>query len=480
MPVGQMPFIGPSYQARAVNLDAQRCVNLYPEMDESGQGKTIASLNGTPGLRHLMFLPGVGGCRGLYGIPSSGRVFAIRGNTVSEIFFGWGAEVVGHLTGTRTGPLSMIDNGRQLCIVDEPNGYIIDLLATAPSVELITDVNFRGATTVTFQDGYFIFNEPDTGNFFLSALYDGLTYNPTDVAVAEGNPDNVVAVQSDHRELWVIGQVTSEIYYNSGNTDFPFERIQGAFLEWGTSSPYTVQRGDEALWFLAGNRTGGLVMMRIDNYQGRRISTHAVELALKQASLEDIALARGYITLQEGHTFYVLTIGEQTWVYDVATELWHERARWKEDGTFGRHRGEGAVVVQDIVLTGDFETGELYAMSMDAYDDAGRPLVRMRTAPYVGQNRQWVYHESLEIDFERGGGLDSGQEPGETPQAKLEWSNDDARTWSTPLWQTIGPLGQYTPRVKWNRLGRARDRVYRVTVSDPVKVSMTQAILRVR
>ena len=480
MPVAPIPFIGPSYTARTRTLDAQRCINLYPEVDESQQGKSVAALLGTPGLRLLTTLPGAGGLRGLYSVAHQGRVFAIRGQTVSEIFAGWSAREVGTLSGNRRAPVSMADNGTQLCIVDEPNGYIVDLQSPQPTLLPITNPNFRLASTVTFQDGYFIFSESEANNFFISQLYDGFSYNPLEVAAAEGNPDLIVAVQSDHRELWVIGQITTEVYYNSGNLDFPFDRIQGAYLEWGTPAPYTVLRGEESLWMLAGNRTGALVVMRLANYQGQRVSTHAVETALERATPQELRQATAAITLQQGHTFYTLNIGEQTWVYDTATQLWHERARLKPDGLLGRHRGERAVALGEILLMGDFENGNLYALNMETYTDAGVEIPRIRTAPYVGADRQWMYHESLEIDFERGIGLDGGLVPGQVPQAMLDWSSDDGATWSTPQWQTIGPLGHYTPRVKWNRLGRARDRIFRVTVTDPVKVAMVQAVLRVR
>ena len=44
----KIPFIGGGYLGRSLNIDSQRCVNLYPVLDKEG-GKPL-TLDGTPGL----------------------------------------------------------------------------------------------------------------------------------------------------------------------------------------------------------------------------------------------------------------------------------------------------------------------------------------------------------------------------------------------------------------------------------------------
>lgn len=55
------------------------------------------------------------------------------------------------------------------------------------------------------------------------------------------------------------------------------------------------------------------------------------------------------------------------------------------------------------------------------------------------------------------------------PQMVIDWSDDHGRNWSNGRTVSMGKIGEYKVRCKTWRLGYARDRVYRVTISDPVK-----------
>jgi len=55
------------------------------------------------------------------------------------------------------------------------------------------------------------------------------------------------------------------------------------------------------------------------------------------------------------------------------------------------------------------------------------------------------------------------------PQAMLDWSDDGGHTWSNEHWASIGVIGDYTARAIWRRLGRSRNRIYRVSITDAVK-----------
>jgi hypothetical protein len=60
----------------------------------------------------------------------------------------------------------------------------------------------------------------------------------------------------------------------------------------------------------------------------------------------------------------------------------------------------------------------------------------------------------------------------------LRWSNDGGSTWSNEHWRTIGKIGRYRDRAIWRRLGMARDRVFEVSISDPVRAVVISAELR--
>ena len=88
-----------------------------------------------------------------------------------------------------------------------------------------------------------------------------------------------------------------------------------------------------------------------------------------------------------------------------------------------------------------------------------------------------MYHHDLQLDIEAGVGLDAGVTPGATPQLMLQWSDDGGHTWSHEHWVVAGPIGEYRYRALWRRLGRSRDRVYRIRQTDPVKTAWIDGVI---
>jgi hypothetical protein len=71
------------------------------------------------------------------------------------------------------------------------------------------------------------------------------------------------------------------------------------------------------------------------------------------------------------------------------------------------------------------------------------------------------------VDVEAGVGLSTGQ--GDDPQMMVRWSDDGGHTWSNLRTVTMGRIGQYRARARLRRLGSGRDRVFEISISDPVK-----------
>ena len=100
----------------------------------------------------------------------------------------------------------------------------------------------------------------------------------------------------------------------------------------------------------------------------------------------------------------------------------------------------------------------------------------MRRAPHLVSDLQRQYFAEMQIQFQPGVGLQTGQ--GEDPQAMLRWSNDGGSTWSNEHWTSIGKVGRYKNRAIWRRLGWSRDRIFEVVVSDPIKAVIISANLK--
>jgi len=500
------PILGSSYVARSVNAADSRMVNLFPEIVPEA-GKEPAFLQRCPGLR-LLATVGSGPIRGLWAFQSDATAaFVVSGNTLYKLNTSWGATAVGIVTGS--GPVSMSDNGTQLFIACGGPSYIYNN-ATGAFAE-ITDPDFPGAVTVGYLDGYFVFNEPGSQRVWVTSLLDGTSVDPLDFASAEGSPDGLVAVMVDHREAWLFGNNSVEVWYDSGAADFPLTRIQGAFNEIGCSAPYSVAKLDNGIFWLGSDARGRGIVYRANGYTGQRISTHAVEWQIQQyGSLTD---AIGYTYQQDGHSFYVLVFpnANTTWVYDVSTSAWHERAGW--DGTaFTRHRGNCQMSFGDEIVIGDYENGNVYAFDLDVYADNNsvqRWLRSWRALPTGQNNLKRTAHHTLQLDCESGVGL-NGLDPfdpvpavdetlslnfaaqlyevyeepvftqGVNPKVMLRWSDDGGHTWSNEHWAELGRIGEYSRRVFWRRLGmtlKLRDRVYEVSGTDPVKIAIMGAEL---
>ena len=499
------PILGSAYVARSINAADNRMVNLFPEIIPEG-GKEPAFLNRAPGLTKLATV-GTGPIRGLWTFNGIGYV--VSGSELYKITSNYVATKLGDVSGT--GPVSMADNGTQLFIACGGPSYIYNSLTNV--FVQITDPDFPGALTVGYLDGYFVFIEPNSQKVWVTALLEGTSVDPLDFASAEGSPDNLVGMIVDHREVWLYGTNSVEVWYDSGNADFPLQRIQGAYNEIGCAATFSVAKLDNGLFWLGADARGQGIVYRANGYTGQRVSTHAIEYAIAQYG--NISDAIAYTYQQEGHAFYVLTFpsANATWVYDVSTQAWHERAAFS-NGLFLRHRSNCQMAFNSEIVVGDFANGNLYAFDLDVYADNGSPqkwLRSWRALPTGQNNLTRTAHHSLQLDCQSGVGINNsaGTDPsflttedglflitesgdyllavsgdsftiGFDPQVMLRWSDDGGHTWSNEHWATLGKIGVYQQRVFWRRLGmtlKLRDRVYELSGTDPVKIAIMGAEL---
>jgi len=393
------PILGSAYVARSVNAADNRMVNLFPEIVPEG-GKEPAFLQRAPGLTTLVTV-GTGPIRGLWTFGNYG--YAVSGDTLFKIDSNWTAVAKGTVGGS--GPVSMADNGTQLFIAANPQGYIYNV--STDVFQQITDPDFPGAGTVGYIDGYFTFSEPNSQKIWVTQLLEGTSVDPLEFASAEGNPDNVVAVFVDHREVWVFGTNSTEVWYDAGLLDFPLARIQGAFNELGCAAPYSIAKMDNQVYWLGKDARGQGIVYKAAGYIGQRVSTHAIEWQMQEYS--NLTDAVGYTYQQDGHSFYVLNFpsADTTWVYDVATGAWHERASFA-NGDFNRHRANSQMFFNATTVVGDYQNGKIYEFDLNVYADDGavqKWLRSWRALPTGANNLTRTIQHALQLDCETGVGL---------------------------------------------------------------------------
>ena len=475
-------FVGPSYVSRVKRFDAQRLINYYIEQDETGGGKGAqpAVLIGTPGLKRLQTI-GPGPIRGLYTISNTQISIVVSGNTVWYIS-GSAAipqQVSGNLL-TSVGAVSMADNGNELVIVDGQFGYSINI-GINPTITQITDPNFYPSSVVTFQDGYLIFNQVGTTSFFLSNLYT-TTFPALNVENKTGNSDILVSLISYNRQLILFGTRSMEVWWDSGASgSSPFQRQDGRNSQIGCAAPQSISVLQDQIFWLGSNAQGGGVVYSLVNSVPTRVSTHAVEYYIQ--SVGDLSQAVSWAYQLEGHYFYCLNIpgSDTTWCYDMENGQWAERQS-TVNGVTGRHLVQNHCVLNNVHICGDYNSGNIYELDLETYTDNGEMIRRIRQSPHVSDNLNRLFFKLIEVDFSFGAGLVNdgvNTQSSINPRVTLELSNDGGMTWTNPIYASMGKIGQYQHRARWQRLGTSRDRVFRVTVTEPVKVQMLSAMLDV-
>jgi len=380
-----------------------------------------------------------------------------------------------------------------------------------------TDGAFSGGSSVDIVDNYFVYNNPGTQQWGSSNLLSPIS-SSTSYAFADAAPDNLVALIADHREVYLMGEISSEVWTDVGAVPFPFQRIPGTSTQHGIAAPQSLYRLGNSFAYVSRNSRGQAQIMQMNGYIPTRISTHAVENTLVNEYISD---AIAYTYQIEGHEVYVVTfpsVGANglTWCYDATTQMWHKWLYW--DGSeYTRHRSNCAALFQGMVLVGDYANGKIYELDPQNYTDDGQTIRRLRRTPHLTTDLQRQYFDEMQIQFQPGTGttglftqigntfftspltispnqtliipygltyvINDGNIANNTntttnPQAMLRWSNDGGSTWSREYWVSIGQLGRYKNRAIWRRLGWSRDRVFEVVFSDPVNSVIVSANLK--
>ena len=486
----KIPFIGGFGSTRSPNADGQQCVNLYCEEDVAGKNADaipgasyLAALYPTPGMKFFASVGASGPVTGLHEF--NGMCFAFVGRNLVEIFSNGSTSVRGTIpssVASSTSRISMAHNDHQLLLTNGKAGFIwqpamptwvTSVGGQSASFKQITTAGYSHGPITDYADGFFLTNIAGTSQWQISGIQEGFDWDPVNYTSAEGAPDNLVRLIVNRREIWALGDQSAEVYYNSGGNYFPFERIQGAFIESGCAAPWSAAKMDNAVFWLGKDQRGQGLIFRTNMYTPQVISTRALETRI--ASYTDISDAFAFTFQMFGHQFYALIFptGNESWLYDASTQQWTQWEYFDPDNGPSRHRANCSCFCFGKQLVGDSKTGRIYELSPDTYTDAGQTIRRVRAGRHMHDERKRIFHRAFEVDFEFGVGTNSGD--GIDPQAMMQYSDDGGHTWSSELWAPLGKQGQYKGRARWRCLGYSRDRIYQVTVTDPVKVVIVGA-----
>lgn len=447
-------FLGQAYASDSLPLAAQTRVNLFFEAAPQGSAYE-GMLYGAPG-RVLFCTLGSGPIRGM--AYAGGKRWAVSGTSLYSIDAAGTGTVVATIPGT--GRVMLVANDTQLVVMHASGWTVITLANDVVSTPANAPLTAQG----TYQDSYIVFPNAN-GTYGWTAIGNAASIDALDFASAEAQPDPIVAVLSDHRELWLFGRDTVEIAQTSGSADLVFTRT--AIMEQGCIARYSPAKADNTVIWLGGNHHGKGRVYKADGYSPAGISDAALDTWLD--AIADLSEAFAFTYKQGGHTFYVLTVpGHGSWAYDLSGGGWSQLAyRNPTTGDLERIRDNAYCFDGSRHLVGDYENGNIYELRLDAYTDNGNAIYWERAFSVIEAENRWLRHDRAELMAEMGVGLNDGQ--GSDPIVLLSWSDDGCRTWSNDRELRLGRIGEFTARAIARRLGLSRNRVYRIRGTDPVK-----------
>ena len=444
-----MNLIGGAYEANSKFVSAEESINLYVEVGrDAANPLSLVQVHGAS--LHVSLSSAIRGFHNAWG-----RFYAVAGNGVYRID-GTVATLLGTIPDDGL-PVSMDHNIFELCIVSAGDGYVVQKATDV--LTKITDVDFPESSIVYFLDGYGMLLEKNSGRFHFTTINDFETISGIDFATAEGAPDDLVSLIVDHRELWLFGTDTIEIWDNVGDSSNPFQRRPGAFIERGCRGTYSTAKLDNTVFWLGDNG----VVYRADGITPIRVSNHGIETLISRTTAEPIAFTYTW----DGHDFYQLNFnGEFSCVYDASTQLWHTRKRIDRlDAGYDHH-----VRIGTSHYVGG-QDGDVYLLNGNLNKWGSLDHFRRRSAG-PARSQGYASMPELELVFETG----AGSATISPDQVFLEISDDSGRTFGNRIQASLGTQGQYRTEIKFLGLGGFYDnqRVHRITVTDDAPFTLVQ------
>lgn len=466
----RVPILGNPYDGQSIIASGQECINLYGELNKNPQAPSPITYYLTPGLVSAAQAPALTGKVRCTYRSTLDTAYIVIDTTVYLMLPNGSLSVLGTVTDLPT-QIIMADNGLVVILVDGTSGWVIEMATN--NYAQITDVNFYGAAFVVLLDTFFVFNRPNTNQFYISAsqpdyalIIADLAFDPLDIAAKSGSADYIVGIATVHKELWLIGQLTTEIWIGTGAADFYFQLQQGAYIDHGCAAAYSITATDVIVFFIMRDRTGHCMIVKGGGYELQDISTPFIVAEI--SSYTDISDAIAFCFQKNNHPFaaFIFPTANKAWLYELNTKMWSRWCWTDSDGNFNRHRANCAMFVYDKNYVGDWQNGKIYELSSTTYNDDGQPIARVRTAPhFMGSEFNRVTYSSCTADMEVGTTehIDVDADPAEElPMVSLSWSDNRGKSYGYPVEQSLGNQGEFDTVLSWNRLGQGRDRVFKL------------------
>jgi hypothetical protein len=463
-------IFGAAVQSKSSTITSENRLNVYFDTQDSPDRAPVAAY-GTPGMV-LVAEPSTDVTRKMYFMQAKNIFIVVQANHVYSFSVAFGQVLAATLSisGDIVGEVQITDNGNQLLIITNFGGYILAVSGTTTLTYTLTNISASLPailpTSCTYLDGYFIVNSNGTQQFYLSKLYDGLTWDALDFASAESAPDSLTAVFANNGYLYLLGSLTTEVWVNVGDPLFPFGRVQGSTIQYGLSSIDSLARMNNTVIGLYQDRQGQLAIGYISGGNFTELSTPDIAFIIN--AYANPSLADGFCYSLNGRYFYQITFqtAGKTWLFDFKGGAWSQLASWNMTGSRVRY---GCDYNRRYIVS-DYLDGKLYQLDAKVFTENGEPIVREIIFNQVfAPSQNFTIISRVRAWFETGQGLVKTSDQGFNPTVFLQISRDSGHTWGSYLETELGKRGEYTSRAEWRRLGQARNWAFKIRMTDPIK-----------
>lgn len=470
----EIPIGNGFYQSDSLPISNQECTNLFPNIPQTENALSQATLFGTAGsveAANSGLINNVNrGCHVKDGLP-----YYLNGTTLfrkDSSFDVEGKEVftltsLGIIPGIKRA--SFADNGKQLMVIAEGDGFIIDESSGTP-FQIISDADFKANGTpeqVKFSDGFFLVTT-DTKKWIKSAANDGLSWNALDFSTAEADPDNIVSIIIHKGKPFIAGTETIEEFSNRGTGGFPYQRT-GFAIDKGVSSPFGMVNTSGSFMFIGGSANESPAIWTLSGSSVQKVSNTAIDAVLSRMPSEEISTSFAYSYAQSGAYFVGFSFASRVFEFNTVTDRWHERVSRITDSkgvvSNVRWRMNSICAAFNKIFIADSIDGRIGILDTNILTEYGDPISRSFSIPPISNGGRSFSIPMLEITMEGGVGdavLD--------PQIRMSTS-EDGKTFSDELSRGFGKVGEFFRRSIWYGLGWfPRFCVIRFETSAAVKV----------
>lgn len=424
-------FVGQSSQdSDNKSANTSRLINCYEEITGGRTGRVLKSV---PGMQDFAALtsPLVRDMAQIDGV-----IYAVAGGDFFSVTSAGVVTDLGNVTDSVDTTIS--GNNGVVTIAADGNYYTWDgATLTEPTAGAFSDFG-----SVTFIGQRTVLTEAGGRRVQWSDVADPDTLGGLDFATTEARDDNNLRAVAFGSFLWIFKERSLERWYLTGQDDI-FAPLAGGALDVGLKAYRLITQTPRSLFFVGSDNKVYLASGDI-----QPVSTIAVETAIFQGSPTAC-----FYYQDEGHEFCVIKFDDRaSWVYDISTGRWHERAEGLDLGPWS--------ATASVEAFGSFYVGDAFGRVRKLSQtqlDGTTPLIRQATGNSLWMEGNRFRVKKMEILARMGRGDVS---------VALEVSEDFGETFGDPKVRSFGATGRYENRAVWRNLGQFRQITPRISWSD--------------